>query len=91
MHSPRDTASANATSMRAGWSFAGDTAAGGGWWPTPGVVYGAAVPGWYRNRFGTPGFPGQTTGGVFTHPHNAAPGQGPAPFLSSGFATGLRC
>jgi hypothetical protein len=34
--------------------------------------------------------PGGAQVGIFTSPQSAAPGTGPAPFLSSGFATGLR-
>lgn len=57
-----------------------------------------AVPGYYRHHglrpFPPPGgiSPGPSfgAGAPFSQSHSAAPGQGPAPFLSSGFATGLR-
>ncbi len=57
-----------------------------------------AVPGYYARGFGPRPFPaggispgpGFGNGVPFTQSHGAAPGQGPAPFLSSGFASGLR-
>lgn len=56
-----------------------------------------AVPGYFRHHGLRPFPPGGVspgpsfgTGVPFTQSHSAAPGQGPAPFLSSGFATGLR-
>jgi hypothetical protein len=56
-----------------------------------------AVPGYLRYQGPRPFPPAGVnpgpsfgTGAPFTQSHGAAPGQGPAPFLSSGFATGLR-